>query len=63
MKNKYKELWDKLFDYLNDYALAMSPADLEEGCEKCKRGLIYDELQEILKLMLDMEDKINEKGK
>ena len=61
MNNKYKELWFKLFDYLSDRALTISPADLEEGCEKCHRKTQYAEIRSILMLMIEEEEKFNEK--
>ena len=61
--SKLEDMWDGLFNYLNDYSLTISPTDYDKNCIKCKKETIYNELQDILNYMLEKEEKFNEKRK
>ena len=49
--------WDKLFNHLNDWALAVAPDERTDPEEKERRQIVYDTLQTVLNIMINEEDK------
>ena len=48
--------WDKLFNHLNDWALAVAPDERTDPEEKERRQIIYDTLQTVLNIMINEEE-------
>lgn len=49
--------WDKLFNHLNDWALAIAADERTDPKEKERRQIVYDTLQTILNIMINEENK------
>lgn len=51
--------WERLFNHLNDWALAIAPDERTEPKEKDYRKLVYDTLQTVMDIMIrwDEEEK------
>lgn len=47
--------WDRLKNYICDWAYGISPDETTPDCEKHDRSIIYETLQEVLTAMADIE--------
>lgn len=56
-KDLIEEKWYKLFNHLNDWALAIAPDERTDPKEKERKQIVYDTLQTILNIMINEEDK------
>lgn len=55
-ERKYKEKWYKLYNYLNDYRLAVAPDESTPDYEKKYKQVVTDTIDSIMKTMEVLED-------